>query len=96
MTDIDVLENRVTNVEKLRLEDNSRDDDAHKAIMDVTKSAISEIKAMRKEMNDKFTHIDKKFEKMPKSFVTKAEARIVWSLVAAFVWFAWRLIWNKF
>jgi len=75
MSDIDVIENRVTTLEGQRKEDNNRDDKAHQTILDAVKNISSDIK-----------DINNKFEKLDRRFVTKAEARIVWSIVTVIVW----------
>jgi len=79
MPNIDVIENRVKTLENQRKEDNIRDDKAHQAILDWMNIIAKDVKAMREEMNNKFDKLDRKY-------VTKAEARIVWSIVTVIVW----------
>ena len=85
MINIEVIANRVKTLENQRKEDNIRDDNAHKAILDWMKTIAIDVKAMREEMNNKFDKLDKKYMTRREWHVVGTIAAIIFSAIGWFI-----------
>ena len=83
MTEIDVIENKIKTLEKQRVEDNDRDDKAHKAILDVVNQVAIDVRGM-----------NKKIDWLDKKYMLRREWHIVWAIAAIVFWAIWRFIWK--